>query len=299
MNDAVACAQNAGASSFLVTVGSDRVALRDWPLAVGRKPRAHALIVHGLGEHAGRYQDVAAQLNSWGFAVRAYDQFGHGQSDGPRGGLPTPMRLLDDLALVMDATRAAIGPATKQVLIGHSLGGLVAGALVARRLRQVDALVMSSPALDPGLGPLQKLLIALLPRLLPDLRVGNGLDAQYLSHDPAVVTAYLADPLVHDRIATRLARFIADEGPATLAQASQWQTATLLLYAGQDRLVNAEASRRFAALAPKALVQAQCFDALRHEIFNELDAAPVFSALRSWLDQRFTREALQGQAGSG
>jgi alpha-beta hydrolase superfamily lysophospholipase len=287
MNEEAAFAENAGASSFMSTFDGERLALRDWPMPQGRRPRALMLIVHGLGEHAGRYQHVAARLNGWGFAVRAFDQFGHGQSDGPRGGLPTPLRLLEDLALLVDVTREVIGPEGKLVLFGHSLGGLVAGALLAQRLREVDGLVMSSPALDAGLGPVQKLLVALLPGLLPNLRVGNGLDAQYLSHDPGVVRAYLADPLVHDRIAARLARFIAMEGPATVAQASQWRTPTLLLYAGQDRLVNPQGSRRFAEQAPKALVQAQCFDALRHEIFNEIDAEPVFAALRDWLDRRF------------
>ena len=72
---------------------------------------------------------------------------------------------------------------------------------------------MSSPALDPGLNPFQKLLLAVLPRLAPDLRVGNGLNADYISHDPAVVAAYKADPLVHDRISARLAVFIAENGP--------------------------------------------------------------------------------------
>ena len=280
-------ATTVGAASFLPSLGNDRLAWYDWPLAPGAKAHAHVLIVHGLGEHAGRYRHVAQKLNDWGYAVRAYDQFGHGQSDGPRGGLPSATRLHDDLARVLDAMRATLAPGGKLVLLGHSLGGLVAGSFVARGLREVDALVMSSPALDPGLNPVQKLLVAVLPALAPDLRVGNGLNPKYLSHDEAVVRAYLNDPLVHDRIAARLARFIADEGPATVAKASQWRTPTLLLFAGQERLLNPEGSRRFAALAPKHLVQAQCFESLYHEIFNELDAEPVFAALRVWLDQRF------------
>ena len=277
----------AGATYFLPSLGGDRLAWYDWPLASEAKAHAHVLIVHGLGEHAGRYRHVAQKLNAWGYAVRAYDQYGHGQSDGPRGGLPSATRLHEDLARVLDAMRASLAPGGKLVLLGHSLGGLVVGSFVARGLREIDALVMSSPALDPGLNPVQKLLVALLPALLPDLRVGNGLNPKYLSHDEAVVRAYLNDRQVHDRIAARLARFIADEGPATVAQASQWRTPTLLLFAGQERLLNPEGSRRFAALAPKHLVQAQCFDSLYHEIFNELDAEPVFAALRAWLDQRF------------
>lgn len=280
-------ASSAGEATFLPSVGGDRLACCDWPLAPGVEARAQVLIVHGLGEHAGRYRQVAQKLNAWGYAVRAYDQYGHGLSDGLRGGLPSATRLHEDLARVLDATRASLGPGSKLVLLGHSLGGLVAGGFVARGLREVDALVMSSPALDPGLNPVQKLLIAVLPALLPDVRVGNGLNAKYLSHDEAVVRAYLNDPLVHDRIAARLARFIADEGPATVAKASRWRTPTLLLFAGQERLLNPEGSRQFAALAPKAMVQAQCFENLYHEIFNELNAEPVFAALRAWLDQRF------------
>ena len=108
-----------------------------------------------------------------------------------------------------------------------------------------------------------------------------------ISHDPAVVAAYRADKLVHDRISARLARFIADDGPATVALAPDWKVPTLLLYAGADKLVNPAGSRAFAAAAPKQVVTAHCFETLYHEIFNELDAEPVFAALKAWLDARF------------
>jgi alpha-beta hydrolase superfamily lysophospholipase len=151
----------------------------------------------------------------------------------------------------------------------------------------VDALVLSSPALDAGLNAVQKLLVAVLPRIAPNLRVGNGLDASLISHDPAVVAAYRADKLVHDRISARLARFIADSGPATVALAASWKVPTLLLYAGADKLVNPAGSRAFAAAAPKDRLSAHCFETLYHEIFNELDAEPVFAELKRWLDARF------------
>jgi len=102
-----------------------------------------------------------------------------------------------------------------------------------------------------------------------------------------VVAAYRADPLVHDRISARLARFIADAGPATLALAPHWTVPTLLMYAGDDRLLNPQGSRDFAAVAPKNVVTSVCFDALYHEIFNEQDAEPVFAELKRWLDVRF------------
>jgi alpha-beta hydrolase superfamily lysophospholipase len=299
----------------------ENLALYEWPMDAwgkeigqsgldGLPPRAVVLMIHGLGEHAGRYQPVARQLLQWGFAVRAYDQRGHGKSGGARGALPDAAALLDDLAEVVDDTRLrcqrllhlpgaanASGSAPPHpiplILFGHSLGGLVAGRFVALKMRPVEALVLSSPALDAGLSGFQKLLLAVMPRLAPNLCVGNGLNPRYLSHDEQVVKKYLADPLVHDKISPRLGQFIATAGPATVAAAAHWRTPTLLLYAGADRLVNPAGSRAFAETAASSpavkpgTVTAKCFDGLYHEIFNEVDASPVFDALRAWLDARF------------
>lgn len=271
-------------TTFTASDGENLAAYR-WPLAEGRPWRGTVLLVHGLGEHAGRYHHVAQRLNDWGFAVRAYDHYGHGRSAGPRGGLNHDMRLLDDLADMVESARAHTPKGLPLVLLGHSMGGLVAARFVAMRLGTVDALVLSSPALDPGLNAVQKLLLASLPRLAPNLRVGNGLDARYISHDPAVVAAYQNDPLCHDRISARLARFIADGGPATVARAAHWRVPTLLMWAGADRLVNPAGSRAFAAAAPDSVVQSRCFEGLYHELFNEQDAAPVFDVLQRWLDR--------------
>ncbi|QNK70289.1 alpha/beta hydrolase [Variovorax sp. PAMC26660] len=269
----------------LSTPDGETLALRRLP-APGQ-PRAVVVIVHGLGEHAGRYHALAEDLHEWGFAVWAHDHHGHGESTGARGGLPSERRLVDDLALVIDDARRE-NPGLPLVLLGHSLGGLVAASLVARGVRPVDGLVLSSPGLDPGLSGFQKALLAVLPRIAPNLRVGNGLDDNYLSHDPAVVQAYRDDPLTHDRIGSRLARFLAHEGASVQQHAANWPVPTLLLYAGDDRLVVPAASRAFAAAAaPSGMVEAHCFPLLYHEIFNELEAAPVFAALRHWLDRRF------------
>jgi alpha-beta hydrolase superfamily lysophospholipase len=286
----------------------ENLAIYEWPMEAWQAdnalpPRAVVLMVHGLGEHANRYDHVAQHLLDWGFAVRAYDQRGHGESGGERGGLSSENLLLEDLAEVVDDTRQrslrlprADGAALADtplplILLGHSLGGLVAGRFVSLGLRPVDGLVMSSPALDPGLNAIQKLLLATLPAIAPNLRVNNGLKPEFISHDPQVVSKYLADPLVHAKISARLAKFIATAGPATVAAASTWGTPTLLMYAGADRLVNPAGSRAFAEAAASnggaQVVTTRCFDELYHEIFNELDAAPVFASLKAWLDARF------------
>lgn len=277
-------------STYTASDGQN-IAVQDWPLPEGLALRGVVIVVHGLGEHAGRHDELAKRLNSWGFAVRGYDQYGHGESGGKRGLLPTASRLLDDLADIVDSTRARMLAGVPLILLGHSMGGLVAGRFVSKHLRQVEGLVLSSPALDPGLNPLQKLLLATLPRVAPNLTVGNGLDAAFISHDPEVVEAYRRDPLVHDRVSGRMARFIADAAVAMVADAPRWEVPTLLMYAGADRLVNPAGSRAFAAAAPPKVVTAKCFGALYHELFHERDPEPVFHLLKQWLDARFAAPA--------
>ncbi|MEO7241970.1 MAG: lysophospholipase [Variovorax sp.] len=278
----------------LRTADSESLALVDWSLPGSTQAetpaRAQVLMVHGLGEHSGRYAHVAARLCQRGFAVRGYDHHGHGRSSGGRGGITGPMHLVDDLARVVDATRALV-PDIPVILLGHSLGGLVCASLVAHRMADavhtVDALVLLSPLLGTELSGLQRLLLAVVPRLAPDLRVGNGVDVAFLSHDTAVVQAYRQDPLIHDRISGRLARFITDQTAFVQAAAPRWNLPTLVLYAGDDRIVSPTATRAFAVAVPGDVATAICFDTLYHEIFNELDAEPVFAHLIDWLDAHF------------
>jgi alpha-beta hydrolase superfamily lysophospholipase len=276
--------------------------LNDWTSQPGRleNPRGVVLIVHGLGEHAFRYDHIATRLMNWGFVVRAYDQRGHGQSGGGRGMLPDDSALLDDLAEVVDDTRQRCLPVRRGgaslplILLGHSMGGVIASRFVSLGMRPVEGLVLSSPAIDSGLNLIQKSLLAVLPSVAPNMSLANGLDARFLSHDAEVVEKYQADPLVHDRVSPRLAKFITTAGKATLAAAEAWSTPTLLLYAGADRLVDPAGSASFArrvACSPDAkpgTLSARCFDNLYHEIFNERQSGQVFRALEIWLEARFS-----------
>jgi alpha-beta hydrolase superfamily lysophospholipase len=294
-----------GMDDSLTTADGLALQLREWPC---ERPHGSVLIVHGLGEHIGRYLHVAQHLNDWGWNVIGYDQRGHGASEGPRGRLAAADDLLLDLSRVIDAVRAAHdGPL---VLLGHSLGGLVAARFVAEGVlpaadangrpaaatdraerprepalwhRKADALVLSSPALDTGMRASQKMLLAVLGPLTPNLAVGNGLKAEWISRAPSVVTAYNRDPLVHDRIAPRLARFLVDSGPFVLQRAAAWNVPTLLMYAGSDRCVEPAGSAAFAAAAPGSVVSVRRFQPLFHEIFNEPEQVEVFTALRDWL----------------
>lgn len=282
----------------LTTADGLKLQLREWPCA---DARGSVLIVHGLGEHIGRYEHVAAQLNRCGRHVIGYDQRGHGASQGARGRLHRADDLLHDLARLIDAVRSLHpGPL---VLLGHSMGGLVAARMVAGGLetvapawyRKVDALVLSSPALDLGMSRAQQRLLLVLGRLAPNLALGNGLKPDWISRDPAVVQAYEDDPLVHDRITAKLVRFMVDGGEFVRAHAAQWKVPTLLLYAGSDRCVAPAGSAAFAAVAPASVVAAQRFQPLFHEIFNEPEQAEVFAVLADWLSPPSSRPGPRGR----
>lgn len=273
-------------TATVTTADGTRLFVRRW--AASGDAWGTVQIVHGLGEHIGRYTALAEALNAAGWHVLGHDQRGHGQSTGARGAIPAADTLLQDLGAVMDAHRTRHG---RHVLLGHSMGGLVSARFVAEGrqpqpaawFREVDGLVLSSPALDAGMNTAQKGLLALAGPLAPDLSLGNGLKPDWISRDPAVVQAYSADPLVHDRITPRLVRFIVDGGRLALAAAPRWTTPTLLMWAGADRCVAPEGSARFAAAAPPAFLTARPFGAMFHEIFNEPERAEVIAQLIRWL----------------
>ncbi|TVP47546.1 MAG: alpha/beta hydrolase [Gemmatimonadales bacterium] len=273
----------AGSVEFLDVAAFDgtRLTLRRWHGAVVGAGRGTVLIVHGVGEHGGRYDEVAARLGTTGWRVFCHDQRGHGLSDGSRGRLRRDDDLLEDLTVVVDHVRSlAPGPL---LLLGHSLGGVVAGRFVAEARRPVDLLVLSSPALDPGLSPAKKILVRWARQLLPDITLGNGLDPRGISRDPEVVAAYRADPLVHDRISPRLAAFLVESGPRVIRAAPAWRVPTLVMWAGDDSFVGPNGSAEFVRTAPAGTVTGRCFPEHRHEILNDVDRELVFAELEAWL----------------
>ena len=269
----------------LTTGDGLRLHLRRW--ATAGPARGTVQIVHGLGEHIERYAPLAAALNEAGWHVVGHDQRGHGRSEGARGAVPGLHALLYDLAAVRDH----VGGPGRHVLLGHSMGGLVAARFVAenlqtapaRWLREVDGLVLSSPAFDVGLTFAQGFLLRLLGGMAPDVSVGNGLKPAWISRDAAVVARYVADPLVHKRVTPRLVRFMVEEGRHVLTLARHWRTPTLLMWAQADRCVRPGGSQAFAVAAPPSIVTTQGWPGLHHEIFNEPEREQVTARLTAWL----------------
>lgn len=257
--------------------------------------RGTVIVVHGLGEHLGRYEAVVTDLNAAHWHVAAYDHRGHGASGGARGRIPRDDSLLRDLSRVVDQVREMRdGPI---VLLGHSMGGLVVSRFVVADMlaegtapswhRRVDAIVMSSPALELTLRPLQRVLLGAMSALAPDVALSSGLDATCVSSDPQVVEAYRKDPLVHDRVTARLVRFMIDAGDLVRGHAAVWSMPTLLMWAEDDRCVAPSGSAAFAADAPREFVTCQPYAAFAHEIFNEPGRAKPIERMIQWLAEQF------------
>lgn len=255
--------------------------LNEWPAP---QPRARLLLVHGLGEHSGRYAALAGELNAAGISVRAFDHRGHGRSQGKRGVVgKKPDCLSRDTVAVFNAY-AAEG-SDLPFLFGHSMGGVVVMHAVGVLGLRPRGLIASSPALASYAGKFDRLFSRLLSRVAPDFTVGNGLPADKLSHAPGVKRAYLDDPLNHDRISAPLARYLFDAGPEVIATASTWPVPTLLQIAGSDRLVDPAGARAFAQASPRELVEVHEYTDLYHEIYNEAEPArsQVVADLTAWL----------------
>lgn len=259
-------------------------------------PRGVVVLLHGLSEHARRHTLAARSLNQAGWGVLAPDMRGHGLSGGTRGGgLQQDDDLLADLAQVVDLARAR-HPGVPLVIFGHSSGGALAARFVAAWappaehadwMRRVDGLILSSPALEPTMGFLQKAMLTTMGRLIQDVPMPVVFKPEWVSTDPQVIQEFDADPLIHKKVTARLASFIVQQGRIVMSRAGQWPCPTLLLYTPDDRLISPKACEAFAAALPKRLITTHTYPAMAHDLLREPGRAKVFQAAQRWLDKHF------------
>ena len=254
-----------GSEGFLKSADGVALFYRDWPVAA---PRGAVLIVHGLGEHGGRYGELAGIFNAQGLSVRALDHRGHGRSGGARGSIAKSDDFVQDLKLAFDDLAAVQG--SLPFLFGHSMGGLIAARFATGGFGLVRGLMLSSPALRMRLTHFQRLLLALGSALAPGLALASGLPAEGVSHDRGTQHGYVEDLLNHDRVAARVVRFMQDAIVHCMQDAPAFTLPLLLQFAGDDLLVDPTGSEQFYGLLPASAKTKHRYDAAYHEIFNEL-----------------------------
>jgi alpha-beta hydrolase superfamily lysophospholipase len=246
--------------------------------------RGSIVLMHGLGEHSGRYRHVAEFLTSCGLSVRTYDHRGHGRSEGRRGDVINSQTLVQDAQIVVEDFAAQF--TAPPFLLGHSMGGLFACHFALTRRAPLRGLILSSPALSVRLSRFDQVMLRMLERVAPSLGVPNGVRPEKLSRRPEVGAAYRADPLVHNKISARLLRSMLDAIAFCGEQAPALAVPTLLVVAGDDQLVDPGGSLAFGARAPKELAHLHVYPGFYHEVFNEIEPERPFADVRAWLETR-------------
>lgn len=252
--------------------------------------RAVVVLAHGYAEHLGRYEYFAGKLNAAGIGVYALDHWGHGKSDGAYGFVPAFSAFTDGVELLLAEVERA-HPQVPRFLIGHSMGGLIAALHLQSHQSHYAGAILSGPAIKASEEPSKLLILVsrLLSRLAPKLGV-LALDAGGVSRDPAVVAAYLADPLVYSgKMSARLAAEMFD-AMARAREGAGRISLPLLIAHGEDDRLTAPVGSQFlfdhVASSDKAL---RLYPGLYHEIFNEPERDSVIGDVVAWIDQHLPK----------
>ncbi len=250
------------------------------------KAKANVLIVHGLGEHSSRYAHVADFLNKKGYAVYAYDQLGHGKSEGVRAFIPSIDLYREDLIQMIHQIKQKSEDLPLFVL-GHSMGGGLLAYSLATVTLAISGAISSCAALKPGddISPLLIKLSSFLGWALPKLPTLK-LEHESLSRDAKVVEAYNEDPLVfHQKIPARTGAQLMKAMKTAQKNAANVHLPILMLHGTDDRLTNVEGSKEFFARISSTDKQLKLYEGLYHEIMNEPEQIQVLTDIVEWLDK--------------
>jgi acylglycerol lipase len=253
---------------------------RSWEVA---SPTATFAVVHGLGEHSGRYARFAEAMAARGYSTFAVDLRGHGQSEGPRGHVDSWNDWVKDVEQFVGM--AAEHPSAGEVIpLGHSFGGVVVLSAVIRDVVTTRRFALSNPALQVKVKvPGWKLSIGrLTSSLVPKLTLSNEVDPAAVSRDPAVVQAYRDDPLVHSKISSRLFTEWNAASAEVMSRAAEIKTPFLLIVGDADPLIDPQGSFELDRRATGAPHQLRSYAGRYHEPFNDLDSDEIFDDLASW-----------------
>ncbi|WP_305853315.1 alpha/beta hydrolase [Mycolicibacterium sp. YH-1] len=264
-------------------VGSVRIVYDVW--TPDGAPRGVVVLCHGYAEHARRYDHVAQRFGEAGLITYALDQRGHGRSGGKRVYLKDISEYTADFGTLVGIA-AADHPDLKRVVLGHSMGGGVVFAYGVEHPDDYAAMVLSGPAVyaQDGVSSLMIGVAKVVGSVLPGLPV-EDIPAEAVSRDPAVVAAYIADPLVHHgKLPAGIAKALIGVGESMPTRAAALTAPLLVVHGGQDSLIPVAGSRRLVECVGSSDVNLKVYPELFHEVFNEPERELVLDDVVSWIE---------------
>jgi acylglycerol lipase len=268
------------AAGSIKSADGTKLAYRAWPKAGANITFA---VVHGLGEHAGRYARFAEAMANHGMSTFALDLRGHGESDGQRGHVDSWSQWTDDVSAFVKHVEGLAG--NEVVPVGHSFGGAaLLSTVLSGKLPKSKRFAVSSPALKLRLqAPAWKTAVApFASKIVPRLAMDNEVDPAAVSRIPEIVAAYRNDPLVHSRISSRMYTEWQNATIDILGRADQIKIPFLILAGTADPLIDPDGSRRLHERAP-SLSELHLLEGRYHEPFNDLGSDEVFQLVADWV----------------
>jgi alpha-beta hydrolase superfamily lysophospholipase len=270
---------------WLCTDGT-RMFACEWSLEQPDKVKAIIGLVHGMGEHMGRYSHVAAMLNSEGYAVLGFDQRGHGRTLGKRGHTPTYEALLEGVDLLAAEVKR-LYPGVPFFLYGHSMGGNITMNYLLRRKPKLAGAIVTGPWLKLAFKPpsMQAAIGGIIEWIYPKYTNNRPMKVGHLTSDPAMIELYVNDKLGHGQITARFYFGVHRAGIWALQHASELTVPLLLMHGGDDSVTSFTASKQFADQAGDKCTWME-WPGYKHELHNELGREEVFFVIREWLSEQ-------------
>ncbi len=259
-----------------------------------KAPAGVVLVVHGLGDHGGRYQALAESILATGWCTYAFDLPGHGRSPGGRGRVDSFSGLLADIESACQTISRKF-PAIPQVLLGHSMGGNLVLNYLLRCSEETgsssakpDGVVLCGPMLLPPDPPPRPHIFAawLTGYLMPWIQIERPVDVEMLTTDREQANLITEDPWMHTRIRLYLATQLLSQGRWALDHARRIDVPALVMYGADDALIDRSACQNLAIRGGEHVTLRQ-WEGLRHDLFHDRGSEDVFQVISSWLGRHF------------
>lgn len=252
------------------------------------QPKAVVALIHGLGEHIGRYEHVAQAMTGAGYALVGFDLRGHGKSGGTRGHFPSLDAVMQDIKDFFNFLTTRY-PSLPQFLYGHSLGGLLVLTYALKNKTSLKGVVATGAGLrSPIHEQKMKILMAkVLGSLAPSALIASGLETAAISRDPKIVDIYTHDPLVHDRISLAFGKAGLDATDYVWKHAEEFSVPLLIMHGSADRIAYPHGSEDFSKLASRNNrdITLKLWEGLYHEVHNDPEKEQVIQFMIDWLDR--------------